>query len=259
MVPLLERITLFPIKSLDGLDVKVARMLPSGALADDRSLALFDSDDCLVNGKRTAKIHLVRSQFNLALRRVSLSAAGFDSSDFDLDGDRDGIANWLSDFFGFSVVLRENLEYGFPDDLESPGPTLISRQTLEKVCQWYEGIDLEAMRRRFRTNLELLVPVPFWEDRLFLEQGGEVRFALGEVNFAGINPCQRCPVPTRDAVTGEVFPEFQKTFAMARERDLPSWVRRDRFNHFYRLAVNTRAVGHVGGKVLGVGDRLQVL
>jgi hypothetical protein len=36
-------------------------------------------------------------------------------------------------------------------------------------------------------------------------------------------------------------------------------VARDRFNHFYRLAVNTRGVGHAGGKVLSVGDRLQIL
>jgi uncharacterized protein len=259
MAVLLERITLFPIKSLDGVEVKVARLLPSGALADDRSLALFDLEGRVVNGKRTAKIHLVRSRFDLVRRRVSLSAAGFEASDFDLDGDRDRIADWFSNFFGFPVALRENLEHGFPDDLDSPGPTIISRQTLEQVCSWYEGIDLGAMRRRFRTNLELLADRPFWEDRLFLEQGSEVRFALGEVNFAGVNPCQRCPVPTRDAVTGEILPGFQKTFVAARERDLPSWVRRDRFNHFYRLAVNTRAVGHVGGKVLSVGDRLQIL
>jgi hypothetical protein len=40
---------------------------------------------------------------------------------------------------------------------------------------------------------------------------------------------------------------------------LPSWSARERFNHFYRVAINTRPEGDQGGKTLRVGDRLEIL
>jgi uncharacterized protein len=259
MLPWLERITIFPIKSLDGVAVKVARILPSGALAEDRTLALFDADGKVVNGKRTKRIHQIRSKFDMRQRIVDLSAPGVELSQFDLDSDRVGMADWFSEYFGFSVVLKENLDRGFPDDLNSPGPTIVSRQSLEQVRSWYPDLDLASIRQRFRTNLELVTEVPFWEDRLFGEAGTVLMFALGEVHLQGVNPCQRCPVPTRDAQSGEVLAGFQTTFVERRAIELPSWVVRERFNHFYRLAVNTQVTGNQGGKILSLGDRLQIL
>ena len=72
-----------------------------------------------------------------------------------------------------------------------------------------------------------------------------------------MNPCQRCVVPPRDPETGEGWPDFAQTFRARREETLPDWADRTRFNHFYRLAVNTRAPQSEAGKRVRVGDEVQ--
>ena len=72
MTPILSHILIFPIKSLDGIAVQQARVLPGGALEHDREFAIVDTQGNYVNGKRTAKIHQLRSQFDLSQRRVTL-------------------------------------------------------------------------------------------------------------------------------------------------------------------------------------------
>jgi len=112
---------------------------------------------------------------------------------------------------------------------------------------------------RFRANLEIADSEPFWEDRLFGEAEGVARaFRIGNVLLAGTNPCQRCVVPTRDPATGAVWPEFAKIFAVTRSAQLPQWAPRLRFDHFYRLTVNTRPLGSAGG-TLHVGDEIQLV
>lgn len=237
---ILGRIDLFPIKSLDGVTVESARILPSGALQHDREFAIVDAAGKIVNAKRTAQIQQLRATFDLANQRVRIAAPEQATQAFHLWGDRAAFEQFLSDYFGFAVSLIQNQETGFPDDLESPGPTIISTATLAAVSQWYPGTDVAEMRRRFRTNLELTGIPAFGEDQLFDQADRSRRFRIGPVQFEGINPCQRCVVPTRDSQSGEATPEFQKTFLRERSASLPAGVNRDRFNHFYRLAVNTR-------------------
>jgi uncharacterized protein len=253
MMTQLSKISIFPIKSLDRLDLPSAELLPSGALKGDREFAIFDEDDRVVNGKRTAKIHSIRSHYEIQNRSMTLSADGLGLQTFHLDDDRSKIEEWFSEFFGFKVHLKQNLEVGFPDDPQSPGPTVISTQTIATVASWYEGMTLGEMRSRLRTNLELDAPEAFWEDRLF-GAADEVReFSIGYVTFQGVNPCQRCIVPTRDSLSGEATSAFQKIFLKNRSATLPELVDRSRFNHFYRLAVNTRSIG---GGIVMVGDQV---
>jgi uncharacterized protein YcbX len=47
-------------------------------------------------------------------------------------------------------------------------------------------------------------------------------------------------VPTRDPRSGEPRREFAKTFARRRQETLPRWAPAGRFDHYYRLATNTR-------------------
>ncbi|HEY9897036.1 MAG TPA: hypothetical protein V6D34_16775 [Candidatus Sericytochromatia bacterium] len=61
---------------------------------------------------------------------------------------------------------------------------------------------------------------------------------------------------TRDAMTGEPYPHFQTMFVTKRKETLPEWAEASRFNHFYRLAVNTRIVQPQAGATLRVGDTL---
>lgn len=253
-MPQLTRISIFPIKSLDGLTVNEVQILPSGALKGDREFAIIDSAGKFVNGKRNAKIHLLRSTFDLDARRVILWVQGeADQQTFDLDGDRHAMGEWLGNYFGQTVKLVQNLEMGFPDDTDSPGPTIISTATLTTVASWFPQLSYEQIQRRLRTNLEIGEALPFWEDRLFTSAGSAVMFRVGDVQMEGINPCQRCVVPTRDPETGEVDHRFQKIFIQKRQETLPDWVERSRFNHFYRLAINTRIPISEADKFLAIG------
>jgi uncharacterized protein YcbX len=236
MTAKLDRITIYPIKSLDGVDVECARVLSSGALEHDRQFAIVDAAGKFVNGKRTAAIHSIRAEYDLAALTVRLGGA----AEFSLREQQSEIAAWLSDALGPACQLVENTIVGFPDDVDAPGPTLISTSTLAAVASWFPGFTLDETRRRFRANLELSAEAPFWEDRLVGDAGDEPAFRIGEAQFHGVNPCQRCVVPTRDTITGASTTGFQKAFATERERHLPACAPRGRFNHFYRLAVNTR-------------------
>ncbi|PZD72337.1 hypothetical protein C1752_03924 [Acaryochloris thomasi RCC1774] len=256
----LSKILLYPIKSLDGIAVTQATLLPGGALQGDRELAIVDANHQLINGKRNADIHRLRSQFDLPQRLIHLNIQGESSTtSFHLDLQRPALEAWFSDYFEQPVHLMQNLETGFPDDLESTGPTFVSVASLETVASWYSDLNVEAIRRRFRTNLELDAATAFWEDRLFGEPNVPLPFRVGDVQFLGINPCQRCPVPTRDPDTGDVYSGFQKTFVAKRRETLPEGVLRSRFNHFYRLTVNTQVPASEAGKVLRVGDAVETI
>lgn len=258
-MPYLSRIILYPIKSLDGIAVQQAMVLDSGALQGDREYAIVDYQGKFVNGKRTAAVHKLRATFDLGNRLVSLSIAASDqAAPFHLDDDRVSLEEWLSEYFGFPVKLIHNAEMGFPDDTNSPGPTVISTATLETVASWFPGLAVDSLRKRMRTNLEIADVEPFWEDQLYAQTGTFVPFQIGMVNFMGVNPCQRCIVPTRDQETGEAYPEFQKIFSDQRQQTLPNWVDTSRFNHFYRLAINTRLTPSEGRKMLRGGDSVHL-
>ncbi len=255
--PNLAQITIYPVKSLDGVSVDRVQISPGGALAFDRRWAIVDEQGKVVNGKRTAKIHTLRSQFDLDRGLISLQAKGLHEQTFSLSEDSIELANWLSQFFEFPVSIVENAVNGFPDDLDAYGPTIISTATLAAICDWFPDLDLTEVRRRFRTNLELSGVPAFWEDRLFAALGTAVDFQLGTVRFQGINPCQRCVVITRDSRSGIPTPNFQTIFTHQRQHDLPDWVNAKRFNHFYRLAVNTQIPPLEAGKFLQIGDGVE--
>jgi uncharacterized protein len=255
-MPKLAKISIFPIKSLDPLAVEQIAVLVSGALSGDREFAIVDEYDNFVNAKRNPKVHLLQAGFDLAQRLVYLNHRTDDRPKIclHLDTQRDAIATWLSNFFDMNVKIIQNTEMGFPDDTLSPGPTVVSTATLEAIATWFPNLTLDQTRLRFRTNLELTDVPAFWEDRLFSTEGNVVKFQIGNVQIDGINPCQRCPVPTRDPLTSEVYPDFQKIFVSQRRDTLPPNVERSRFNHFYRLTINTRIPISEAGKFLRVGD-----
>jgi uncharacterized protein len=260
LFPFLAGIYIYPIKSLDAVSITQANILASGALENDREFALFDKEGNFVNGKRYAKIHQIRSSFDFSSRRLSLAIQGSKSQNiFHLDNDRINLESWLSNYFSLPIKIEQNSILGFPDDTKSPGPTIISTATLELIASWFPGLTLEDTRCRFRANLEIGGVPPFWEDQLFGQEGELVQFQIGEVIFAGVNPCQRCIVPTRDGITGESYPNFQKIFVEKRKETLPDGIIRSRFNHFYRLSVNTRVVESQEGKVLHLGDEVKLL
>lgn len=276
--PRLANIRLHPIKALDPVPVNEARIGPNGGLELDRVWALYSADGRWVNAKRTAAMHLIRASYAPDISSVTLTVPGdrrkIPAMSFAFPGDAESAAEWFSMYFEQAIQVRYTRE-GFPDDGLAPGPTIVSTASLQAVCEWFPGMTLDEARRRFRTTLEIdadhsaigneldrssgaaeTLP-PFWEDQLFAEsETSVVRFKIGDVAFEGSNPCARCPVPSRESQTGITNDGFQKRFTDLRRSQLPTWAPAERFDHFYRLATNTRVPSTEHGKLLRLGDAL---
>lgn len=256
----LARISLYPIKSLDPVTVPGTEIGDSGALDGDRRHAITDADGEYVNGKRTPQVHRLRASFDRAANEVVLREQGAsDARRFDLDENRADIETHLSDFFDLDARLVAADGESYPDDTALSGPTVISTATIEEVASWYEGITAEGVRRRLRANLEVDGVPAFWEDRLISDHDHGVAFDVGDVRFTGVNPCQRCVVPSRDPYTGEETPEFRTRFLQRREETLPEWVDTTRFDHYFRLMVNTTVSPDERGGAVRVGDEVEIL
>ena len=176
-MPHIAKICIYPIKSLDGIEVMQAKVLESGALEGDRQFAIFDEQGKYVNAKCYKKIHLLRSEFDLENKIVSLQIQDSDRQEsFNLESEKRHLEAWLSNFFGFNVTFQENLITGFPDDVVSPGPTIVSTATLKEVASWYSELTEEDIRRRMRTTIEIDGVPAFWEDMLFSESNNVTPF-----------------------------------------------------------------------------------
>jgi uncharacterized protein YcbX len=255
----LARIDVFPIKSLDAVSLTQARVLPSGCLENDRRYAIFDADGKVVNGKRTPLVHRLHASYSADFEIATFADRQSGAAEtFSLSEDRREIDAFLSQHFGLDVALREDATAGFPDDTDASGPTFVSAETLAEVAAWF-GIELDSSRQRFRANLTLEGGAPFWEDQLFGPPGDPVTFRVGELLFFGTNPCARCVVPSRDPNSGQQISGFARDFADRRRQNLPAWADIDAFDHFFRLAVNTRLFAPAEGGVLKVGDVVETL
>jgi len=257
----LANIRLHPIKGLDPVSVPEARIGPNGGLELDRVWALFSVDGQWINGKRTAAIHHIRAEYDPLVSMVTVSGDGKTSNGlkparFAFPAGYEQAAAWFSEYFQQTVVVR-HIPEGAPDDGLAPGPTIVSTASLQAVCEFFPGIELHEARERFRTTLEVDGVPAFWEDQLFGEhENYPVRFKIGEVAFEGSNPCARCPVPPRNPRTGENLVGFQRKFSEMRRAGLPPSSPAARFDHFYRMATNTRVPSTEQCKLLRLGDAL---
>ena len=256
--PFLGRILIYPIKSLDGVSVSEARMTNGGILEFDRIHAIVDETGAYVNAKRFARVQLLRTEYAPDFQEILIGETGNATRHRFSLTDTVPLNRWLSDFFGLNVTLTSEMRSGFPDDRTAFGPTVTSVASLREIAGWFSELPLDNVRRRFRSNLELEGSVPFWEDQLFGQPNELKPFQIGEVNFLGHNPCQRCVVPTRDPEYANPVANFQKTFMARRKETLPSWAVAERFNHYYRFAINTSVLETEQGKRLRVGDPVQL-
>ena len=241
-----REIRLYPVKGLDPAITAEARLLPSGALEWDRRFAMVDARGRFVNGKNFAASHRIRAAFDL----TGGGEVTLDGETFSLTRQGAGIAAWVSGRLGEPLEWREDTAMGFPDDTDSPGPTLVSEASLDAVAAWF-ALDAGQVRRRFRANIEIAGLPAFAEDRWY---GSSIR--VGGMAVSVVNPCARCVVPSRNALTGEQDAGFQKRFAELRKQHLPAWADAARFDHFYRFTVNTRIAGGEAGRTIRVGDKV---
>ncbi|MEF8855369.1 MAG: MOSC N-terminal beta barrel domain-containing protein [Haloarculaceae archaeon] len=294
--PHLALLQRFPIKALDPERCGTATLVADGALAGDRRWAIVDRPPGepydpatadvggagdFVNGKKTAQVHRLRSRFvpdagesgpdgagdtgpAVDLRRQGEGPGDWRRFDlFDGGQDRaeatvhDPLNDWLRAFFDRPVSVRRT-ETGQHDDRERHGPTVVSTAALREVGAWFE-FDLASARRRFRANLEIGGVPPFWEDSLFGDHGEVVRFQVGKATLQGVHPCARCVVPGRDPDTGTETPGFRETFTRRRRETMPSWTASNRFDHTFRLMVNTRVPEQSVGRSVSVGEPVELV
>lgn len=269
----LETIYRYPIKSLDAESLSSVRIAERGALAGDREYAIVDrpadasfdpasasvagSGD-YVNAKRTRAVHRLRSSVDRDAGTVTLAVhdeAG--ERTFDLD-DRTELNAWLSDYFDRPVSVRREPTGGHPDDRDASGPSVVAAATLREVASWFDGVDATEVRRRLRPNLVVADVPAFWEDRLYGDRGEVVRVTVGGVTLEGVRPCARCVVPSRDPDTGAETEGFRERFVERRRATRPEWLDSDRYDHDYRLMVNTRVPEDEWGARLTVGDAVEI-
>lgn len=260
-MPHVASISIYPIKSFGPMLTTAARIVEGGGLEHDREFAVFDANEKFVNGKRNARVHQLAATIDwkdgvAIFRRLDSDC---EPVAFRIRQESGELEAWLSDFFGVPVTWRRNPAGGFPDDLAATGPTIISDASYAEIATWYEGLDVSEIRKRFRANIELACDEPFWEDRLFAEPGQVMRMRIGDVELHGTNPCKRCVVPTRQTNGGDAYPDFARIFMARREQTLPAWSTRSRFDHFYRVCINTRVPESEVGKQIVVGDPVELL
>src|SRR5690606_5477271 len=189
-------IRIYPIKSLDGVDVDRATFQGLGGLAGDREYRIVDQLGRVMNTKREGEaMTRIRAQYGSKGRVVNLDNGESEGRSWLPDGMSE-LGCWLGARFGETLRVERSTTPGFPDDTDASGPTIVSRATLQEVASWFLWNEDEA-RRRFRANLEVDGVPAFWEDRLFGEKGEQRVVNIGGAGIEAVNPCARCAVPSR--------------------------------------------------------------
>ncbi|THE66405.1 MOSC domain-containing protein [Salinadaptatus halalkaliphilus] len=252
----LERLTAYPVKGLDGIELTAASILEGGTLAHDREFALFDTDGEVINGKRTALVHDIETDFDPETTELVVTTPDGDGVEFDLETDRERAEAWFGDYFDESVTLERDRTRGYVDRREM-GPSVIATATLETVASWFDDVTVDGVRRRMRANLEVSGVPAFWEDRFVGEEAPS--FAIGGVTLEGVTPCGRCVVPERDPETGEPTPDFRERFVRKREETFPAWADADAFDHYYTLMLIARIPDADREQTLQIGDTVEIV
>jgi len=249
--PKVESLRVFPVKALEGVDVKEAEVLEGGTLARDREFAVFDTDGEVINGKRTPLVHRPDVKLEDGAPVISFP----DGEEVKISEEKGRAESLLSDFFGVEATVRRDGSLGYVDR-RSMGPSVVSTATLREFASWFE-VTVESARRRLRANVEISGVLAFWEDRFVGEDAPS--FEAGDVRFDGVTPCGRCVVPSRDPDTEEEKDGFRKTFIENRRETFPEQADEDAFDHPYTLMIIGRVPEEDRGKSVSVGDEVRVL
>jgi uncharacterized protein YcbX len=258
--PVLHRITIYPVKSLDGMDLQNSMISEGGCLLHDREYAISDEEGNFMTGKTNPLVHGLRSAVDFEKEILSLRHHQESTwNHFHLHKERDAIQSYLTVYFGVAVLLRQNKTGRFLDIPDISGVTVLSTASLESISKWYDHMNMEETRKRFRATIEISGAPAFWEDHLFSTPGKGVEFRIGDVTIFGMSPRARCIVPTRHPETGEVIHAFPKTFARHRAASLPEWSMLKEYEHHYHLTVNCYIPATETGKWIELGNKVEII
>jgi uncharacterized protein len=257
--PVVNRIVIYPVKSLDEISLQKAQIGNGGCLLHDREYAIVNSNGKFIKGKNNDLIYLLRSAIDFENEIISFRHQCEDDWHmFHLQNDKQAINEFLSNFFKMPVTLIRNTEGEFLDIPVQSGVTVLSNASLQMVGTWFNDMDMEETRKRFRATIEITDVPAFWEDKLFLEEGIAIEFKIGEVTLHGISPRARCVVPSRNPQTGEILHGFPKIFAQQRTQTLPPWSTLEDYGHAYYLSVDCYIPPTEFGKWISIGDELAI-
>jgi uncharacterized protein YcbX len=236
----LTQLTLYPIKSIRGLEVAEARIEPRG-LERDRRWMIVDAENRFVTQREHPE-----------LARISLTVDGGQTLRLEADGlpaltvpwvpassprrsevqvwrDRlqaqegpGDAGEWLSRFLGFTVRLvyqPESAHRAVDANFGQPGDHVSFADGFPLLVVGEASLaDLNARMAapigmtRFRPNLVIAGSAPFAEDRWR-------RLRIGEVTVELVKPCARCVLTTVDERTGTRGKEPLATLSTYRRRD----------------------------------------
>lgn len=257
--PTLARITIYPVKSLDGVDLQKAMITNGGCILHDREYAISDTEGNFIIGKSNPLVHLLRSSIDFENETISLRHEKEEKwNDFHLVKEKKEIESFLTDFFTTPCVFNQNSEGRFLDIPDISGVTTLSTASLQSVSEWF-NLDLVETRKRFRATIEIKGVPAFWEDNLFSKEGIGIEYKIGDVTLFGMSPRARCVVPTRHPESGEVLHAFPKSFAKKRAETLPEWSHLSEHGHHYYLSVDCYIPASEVGKWIKVGDEVTVI
>lgn len=257
--PHLARIRIYPVKSLDPVEISRVE-IGVHSLLHDREYAMIAHDGRFVNGKRTGKVNQLKAEFDLENQLIILGKRGNNERHrFVLEQDNPKLTQYLEDFFGLKLSFIKRSQGELMDIPKRSSITIVSEASYRSLQQAITQDDIERLRLRFRANLEIGGVEPYWEEGLFGEPGIGVRFKVGEVEMIGVDPRARCNVPPRHPLTGETDKSFVKKMLKSREANLPAASTLSQFGHFYHLTVNTFVAKSEKGKTLNVGDPIEIL
>lgn len=258
--PVLSRITIYPVKSHDGISLDKAVITEGGCLLHDREYAISDEEGNFITGKTNPLVHSLRSTVDFDNEIISFRKQHETSwNQFHLQKERSAIQSYLTDHFGVRTLLFRNKTGRFMDIPDISGVTALSTSSLQSVSAWYSNMNLEETRKRFRATIEISGVPAFWEDHLFSKEGRGIEFKVGKVTMFGMSPRARCVVPTRNPETGDVTHAFPKSFARNRAASLPEWSNLNEYGHHYYLTVNCYIPATEIGKWIEAGDEVKIL
>jgi hypothetical protein len=234
----LSEIWIFPVKSLGGIRVPSARVLPKG-LAHDRRWMLVDGHNQFLTQRvypRMALFKLAATadgfeiSFNAERLLVSvaqgeqgpaISALVWDSPVEVIEVSRQH-SEWFSEHLKIRCKLvafpeanarQIDPNYAAPDQhvsLADGYPLLIVGQS--SLDDLNSRLATPVPMNRFRPNLVFTGGRPYEED-------GWKNFAIGQSRFTGVKPCSRCVVTTVDQQTAEKGKEPLATLAKYRSKN----------------------------------------
>lgn len=254
-----SNIRVYPIKALDPIELTESEVALY-SLKHDREFAILADDGRFVNSKRTGRVNQLQARFNMANYQIKLGLRGSDQlENFELRAENPTLDQYLSDFFDLKVKLVQNLEGSLMDMPRVAAVTILSNASLLSLQNDLGDYTLEDLRLRFRANIELEGVEAYWEEQLFAEEKTGIRFKLGETEMIGLSPRARCNVPPRDPWTGETDKLFVKNMMDSRAKTLSPDSLLHHYKNLYYLSINTHIAENQKGKLLKLGDELEIL